>query len=131
LRIRCRKPGQDNRPLVRLAVVVGIGPGNGESLTRKFESEGYRVAMLTRSRDTLERYEAELVLRRDVTGEVEETGGGRFVLSSGERSPLWRAAAWVLLLFGLLGLALLVPAQRRWKRRERALGGQGTTPLRF
>lgn len=42
-----------------IAAVVGIGPGNGESLVRKFHSEGYRVAMLTRSRDTLDRYERE------------------------------------------------------------------------
>lgn len=40
-----------------LAAVVGIGPGNGESLVRKFHDEGYRVAMLTRSRETLGKYE--------------------------------------------------------------------------
>lgn len=40
-----------------LAAIVGIGPGNGEALVRKFHDEGYRVAMLTRSQDTLDRYE--------------------------------------------------------------------------
>lgn len=40
-----------------LAAVVGIGPGNGESLVRRFHQEGCRVAMLTRSQDTLREYE--------------------------------------------------------------------------
>ncbi|MDT8410185.1 MAG: SDR family NAD(P)-dependent oxidoreductase [Wenzhouxiangellaceae bacterium] len=40
-----------------VAAIVGIGPGNGESLVRKFHDEGYRVAMLTRSRETIEGYE--------------------------------------------------------------------------
>lgn len=32
-----------------VCIVVGVGPGNGESLSRKFASEGYRVAALARS----------------------------------------------------------------------------------
>lgn len=42
-----------------VAAIVGIGPGNGRALVERFHAEGYRVAMLTRSRDTLERYESE------------------------------------------------------------------------
>ncbi|MCM0614007.1 SDR family NAD(P)-dependent oxidoreductase [Marinobacter sediminum] len=37
-----------------VCVVVGVGPGNGEALVRRFSQEGYRVAMLARSQDYLE-----------------------------------------------------------------------------
>lgn len=40
-----------------LAVVVGLGPGNGLSFARRFAAEGYNVAMMTRSRDRLSEYE--------------------------------------------------------------------------
>ncbi|HKL50430.1 MAG TPA: SDR family NAD(P)-dependent oxidoreductase [Wenzhouxiangellaceae bacterium] len=43
----------------QVAAIVGIGPGNGRALVERFHAEGYRVAMLTRSRDTLERYQQE------------------------------------------------------------------------
>ncbi len=32
-----------------LAVIVGVGPGNGAAFVRRFAAEGYRVAMLARS----------------------------------------------------------------------------------
>ena len=34
-----------------LAVVVGIGPGNGEALARRFSKAGYQLALLSRSTD--------------------------------------------------------------------------------
>jgi NAD(P)-dependent dehydrogenase (short-subunit alcohol dehydrogenase family) len=37
-----------------VCVVIGVGPGNGEALVRRFSQEGYRVAMLARSQDYLE-----------------------------------------------------------------------------
>lgn len=37
-----------------VCVVVGVGPGNGESFCRKFAGEGYEVAALARSGDKLE-----------------------------------------------------------------------------
>lgn len=40
--------------------VVGVGPGNGAALARRFDREGYRVALLARSRDTSEALVAEL-----------------------------------------------------------------------
>jgi len=42
-----------------VAAIVGIGPGNGRALVERFHGAGYRVAMLTRSRETLDRYERE------------------------------------------------------------------------
>lgn len=39
----------------KIAVIVGAGPGNGLAFGRKFHAEGYRVAMLARDADNLER----------------------------------------------------------------------------
>jgi NAD(P)-dependent dehydrogenase (short-subunit alcohol dehydrogenase family) len=36
----------------RVCVVVGVGPGNGAALARRFAGEGYRVALLARTTDT-------------------------------------------------------------------------------
>ena len=44
----------------RVAAIVGIGPGNGRALAEKFASEGFQVAMLSRSGDTLNDYEREI-----------------------------------------------------------------------
>lgn len=40
--------------MARTAVVAGVGPGLGESLARKFASEGCEVALLARSTDYVE-----------------------------------------------------------------------------
>lgn len=37
-----------------VCVIVGVGLGNGESFSRKFAAEGYRVAMLARNIDYLQ-----------------------------------------------------------------------------
>lgn len=44
----------------KVCVVVGVGPGNGEALVRRFCQEGYDVAMLARSEDFLKRLAGEL-----------------------------------------------------------------------
>ena len=38
----------------KVCVVVGVGPGTGESLVRRFAEGGYRVAALARSEDELQ-----------------------------------------------------------------------------
>jgi NAD(P)-dependent dehydrogenase (short-subunit alcohol dehydrogenase family) len=43
-----------------VAVVAGVGPGNGAALARRFAAAGYAVAMLARSRKTLDTLEAEI-----------------------------------------------------------------------
>jgi NADP-dependent 3-hydroxy acid dehydrogenase YdfG len=40
--------------MARTAVIAGVGPGLGESLARRFASEGCRVALFARSRDYIE-----------------------------------------------------------------------------
>jgi NAD(P)-dependent dehydrogenase (short-subunit alcohol dehydrogenase family) len=57
-----------------VCAVVGVGPGNGAALARRFAREGYKVALLARSRDTSESLAAELGDARayacDVAGEA-------------------------------------------------------------
>ena len=43
-----------------VCVIVGIGSGNGESFSRKFAAEGYRVAMLARNIDFLQKLALEI-----------------------------------------------------------------------
>lgn len=43
-----------------VCVVVGIGPGNGEAFSRRFDREGYKVALLSRSTDYSEKLAGEL-----------------------------------------------------------------------
>jgi NAD(P)-dependent dehydrogenase (short-subunit alcohol dehydrogenase family) len=51
------------------AVIVGVGPGLGRSITRTFAQAGYPVAMLARDQAKLDGYAAEIAPgRRDVRG---------------------------------------------------------------
>jgi len=43
-----------------VCAVVGVGPGNGAALARRFSSEGYTLALLARSNDFSEELAAEL-----------------------------------------------------------------------
>jgi len=43
-----------------VCAVVGIGPGNGVALSKRWAAEGHPVAMLTRNEETLARYEREI-----------------------------------------------------------------------
>lgn len=45
-----------------VAVIVGVGPGNGESLSRRFAAEGHAVAMLARGTE----------LTKKLAGEIED-----------------------------------------------------------
>ena len=44
----------------RVAVVVGVGPGNGAALARRFADGGYAVAMLARTRTALDTLEKQI-----------------------------------------------------------------------
>ena len=43
----------------KVCMVTGVGEGNGRSITKRFTKEGYRVAMLARSGERLNKYEQE------------------------------------------------------------------------
>ena len=43
-----------------VTAIVGVGPGNGAAFARRFASEEHRVALCSRSLDTLEAMAAEL-----------------------------------------------------------------------
>ena len=38
-----------------VCAVIGVGPGNGTAIARKFSSEGYKIALLSRNEDYLNR----------------------------------------------------------------------------
>lgn len=44
----------------KVAVIVGVGPGNGAAFARKFASEGYSVALLARDEAKLIEFEKEI-----------------------------------------------------------------------
>ena len=44
----------------KVCMVTGVGEGNGRSISQKFADEGYRVAMLARSKERLDQYEQEI-----------------------------------------------------------------------
>jgi NAD(P)-dependent dehydrogenase (short-subunit alcohol dehydrogenase family) len=44
----------------KICAVVGVGPGNGMSYARRFAAGGYRVALMSRSREKLEAFAAGL-----------------------------------------------------------------------
>ncbi|GIX18049.1 MAG: short-chain dehydrogenase [Rhodothalassiaceae bacterium] len=47
-----------------VCAVVGVGPGIGIALARRFAAGGYRVAMIARTQEKLKAYEAELASAR-------------------------------------------------------------------
>ncbi|GAB2728369.1 SDR family NAD(P)-dependent oxidoreductase [Halomonas garicola] len=44
----------------QVCAIIGIGPGNGLALTRRFAREGYQVAMLSRDIDRLKEWEKDI-----------------------------------------------------------------------
>jgi short-subunit dehydrogenase len=58
-----------------IAVVTGVGPGTGAAFVRRFSNGGYRVAMLARNRDRLDKLEREVANAHayacDVTDEAQ------------------------------------------------------------
>ena len=44
----------------KVCVIAGVGPGNGLAFSQRFAAEGYRVAMLARSRERLATYESQI-----------------------------------------------------------------------
>jgi hypothetical protein len=49
------------RPMIRpVCVVVGVGPGNGAAIARRFAEEGYAVALVARTAGVSEKLASEL-----------------------------------------------------------------------
>lgn len=56
----------------KVCAVVGVGPGNGESLARRFSKDGYAVALLARSLDFTKKLADELPNARAYACDVAE-----------------------------------------------------------
>jgi NAD(P)-dependent dehydrogenase (short-subunit alcohol dehydrogenase family) len=63
----------------RVCVIAGVGPGTGAALSRRFAREGFRVAMLARTAERLEKLEAELPGCRGYPVDYSEEGPAREV----------------------------------------------------
>ena len=44
----------------KLITIVGMGPGNGMGIARRFGKEGFSVAMISRNEEKLQRLQEEL-----------------------------------------------------------------------
>jgi NAD(P)-dependent dehydrogenase (short-subunit alcohol dehydrogenase family) len=56
----------------RVAVVAGVGPGNGAALARRFAAEGYRIALLARQRSSFSNLVKELAMARGYECDVSD-----------------------------------------------------------
>jgi NAD(P)-dependent dehydrogenase (short-subunit alcohol dehydrogenase family) len=54
----------------RICAIVGAGPGNGLAFARRFAADGYRVALIGRTREKLEAVAAEVPGSRAVPGDA-------------------------------------------------------------
>ncbi len=59
-----------NDAKVRVCAVVGVGPGNGEALARRFAEDGYAVALLSRRAELTARLAGELPRAKAYTCDV-------------------------------------------------------------
>jgi NAD(P)-dependent dehydrogenase (short-subunit alcohol dehydrogenase family) len=127
--------------MAKVAVVAGVGPGNGAAMVRRFRAAGYEVAMLARSRDALDALAAETGARgyvcdvaspdevaaafaaiRGEIGEVEaliyNAGAGMFgdveAITPGQFETAWRVNAYG----GLLCSQAVIPAMKAAKRGQ-------------
>jgi NAD(P)-dependent dehydrogenase (short-subunit alcohol dehydrogenase family) len=51
----------------KVCAIIGVGPGNGAAFARRFAADGYAVALMGRTRETLEAVAAEVPGSRAVT----------------------------------------------------------------
>ena len=56
----------------RVAVIAGVGPGNGTALARRFAAEGYRIALLARQKSSFASLAEELPLARGYECDVSD-----------------------------------------------------------
>ena len=110
-----------NKPV---CVIVGVGSGNGVSLSRKFASEGYRVAMLSRNIDYLQELEGEIPGSQAYQYDVTQTDQaaeifGRIESEMGEISVVvYNAGAGA---FANIEEATVESFQRAWEINARGL----------
>ncbi|WP_112320421.1 SDR family NAD(P)-dependent oxidoreductase [Oceanibium sediminis] len=57
-----------------VAVIVGVGPGNGMAFANRFAKEGYRVALLSRDASQMDAYASQIDGARGYPGDVTDTG---------------------------------------------------------
>lgn len=73
-----------------VCVVVGVGPGNGAALARRFHAAGYRVALVARSTELIEELARELEGSRAYACDVTDEGSVKktFAAIASELGPV-------------------------------------------
>ena len=66
----------------RVCMVSGVGEGNGLSITKLFAQEGYRVAMLARTKQRLEQFEREIEGAHGFICDVTDIGSMRSAVTA-------------------------------------------------
>ena len=66
----------------RVCMVSGVGEGNGLSITKLFAQEGYRVAMLARTKQRLEQFEREIEGAHGFVCDVTDIGSMRSAVAA-------------------------------------------------
>lgn len=56
-----------------VAVIIGVGPGNGMSFAKRFADEGYKVALLSRDADQMADYAKQFDGAKGYAGDVSDT----------------------------------------------------------
>jgi NAD(P)-dependent dehydrogenase (short-subunit alcohol dehydrogenase family) len=72
----------DERTKKRVCVVVGVGPGNGAAIARRFAREGYAVALLARTTEVTRPLAAELEGARAYTCDVTDEASVRLAFEA-------------------------------------------------
>ena len=71
-------PGKERHLNGRVAAVLGVGPGLGSSVARRFASEGFAVALMARGEESV----------AGAQEEIEELGGTALPVSADATDPL-------------------------------------------
>jgi NAD(P)-dependent dehydrogenase (short-subunit alcohol dehydrogenase family) len=107
----------------RVAVVAGVGPGNGAALARRFAAEGYRIALLARAKTSFASLAEELPMARGYECDVSDANavGAAFARIRNELGSvdvlLFNAGAGVF-----ADVEAITPAQFEASWRVNALG---------
>lgn len=64
-----------------VCAIVGVGPGNGAAFARKFSSEGYAVALMSRNEQYLDQLAGEVDAARPIPWDATDEGAAEAVFS--------------------------------------------------
>lgn len=103
--------------------VFGAGPGFGRAVARRFGREGFRVALVSRTRSKLDDMAAELSAHK-----IEAAG---FVADLADRKQLPRLVEAIIDRFGGIDVVEYAPAGPEWMQRQIDIHASGPESFEF